>query len=843
MRAAVANGANAVYFGLPAFNARHRATNFTLEGLPETMRFLHRHNVRGFVALNVLIFSDELDAAADYIRTIAAAGVDAVIVQDLGFTRLIRSLAPELEIHASTQMTLTEPRGVRFAQSLGVQRVVLAREMSVAEIAKVTSAVPEMPVEVFVHGALCVAYSGQCLTSESFGGRSANRGQCAQACRMPYELIVDGARRQLPDEIKYLVSPQDLGAWEMVDSMVRAGIASFKIEGRLKGANYVAQTAQVYRDAIDAAVSGAKWEIEPQRERDLTLVYSRGFTNGFLEGVNHQTLVPGRFPKSRGLNIGAVVATTHRGFVLRCDDVAGPDALKPGDGIVFDEGRPETDEAHGQIYKVERWHNGAIARVSDALKRAPRGTLIHVELGNRDARPADVELGAIVWQTSDPQLNKRLAQTHADDRVVHRAPVDLVLTAHVGANARLLLTDGTHAAEVEYPQALEPAQKFAISAEHARRQLDRFRDTPFALRDLTLDAAGGPMVPNSILADLRRRATEQLIEQRHQATVRTIEHPDVLDTLWHGRPAHVGSSAAQRPLRDGELTRAGRPCHPDLHVLARTMEQVETLLALDEKPTSIYCDFEDVRRYRPAVDACRAAGVPIALATIRIVKPGEEGWLNQVLLCEPDAIIVRNLAGLGFFKDRAPGLPLIGDFSLNVANELTAGILRDSGLVRGVPSYDLSWPQMRAMVDRFDPAWFECVVHQHMPMFHMEHCVFAATLSTGKDFRDCGRPCEKHAVDLRDQTGQPHPLIPDAGCRNTLFNAAAQSALTYLPRMLEAGVRHYRVELLREKGDEVASIVREYQRALRGEAPARQSLRSLRVVSQLGVTAGTLDRE
>lgn len=809
MRAAVANGANAVYFGLPAFNARHRATNFTLESLPETMRWLHRHNVLGFVTMNVLVFSDELHEAANYVRACCEAGVDALIVQDIGFVKLIKQIAPTMEVHASTQMTLTEPRGVRYAQSLGVERVVLAREMSVNEIAQVTAAVPEMPVEVFVHGALCVAYSGQCLTSESFGGRSANRGQCAQACRMPYELIVDGKKRELTDDIKYLVSPQDLGGWPMVDAMVRAGIASFKIEGRLKGANYVAQTAQVYRDAIDAAVAQRQWELNPQAERDLTLVYSRGFTPGFLEGVNHQRLVPGRFPKSRGLRVGKLIGATSRAFVIRPEPGV---TLKPGDGVVFDEGHPETDEAHGQVYKVEVRRDGSM----------------YIELGNRDARPDSVERGAIVWQTSDPQLNKRLAATHADDRVVHRAPVDLVLVAHVGENARLMMTDGTHAAEVEFAQPLAAAQKFAISADYARRQLDRFRDTPFELRELTLDEAGGPMVPNSILADLRRRATEQLIELRHQATK--------LEVLWHGPPARVESIPESR---------AGGPCHEEkkLHVLARTLDQVDALLALDEKPDSIYCDFEDVRRYKPAVEKCRAAGVPIALATIRIIKPGEEGWLNQVLLCEPDAVIVRNLAGIGFFRERAPQIPLIADFSMNIANELTAGLLRDAGAIRGTASYDLSWPQMRAMIDRFDASWFECVVHQHMPMFHMEHCVFAHTLSTGKDFRDCGRPCEKHAVDLRDQTGQPHPLIPDAGCRNTLYNAAAQSAISYLPRMLEAGVRHFRVELLRERAGEVAAIVGEYRRALRGEEMPGRSLRSLRVLSRLGVTAGTLDRE
>ena len=823
MRAAVANGANAVYFGLPAFNARHRATNFTLESLPETMRYLHRHNVKGFVTFNVLIFSDELPQAVEYIQTMAAAGVDAVIVQDLGLCRLIKAVAPKLEIHSSTQMTLTEPRGVLFAKSLGVERVVLAREMSVAEIAKVTSAVPDMPVEVFIHGALCVAYSGQCLTSESFGGRSANRGQCAQACRMPYELIVDGIKRDLPDVIKYLVSPTDLGGWEMVDDLVKANVASFKIEGRLKGANYVAQTAQVYRAAIDAAIRSEPWAAGGEQWTNLTLVYSRGFSPGFLEGVNHQRLVPGRFPKSRGLRIGTFIEATPRGFVLEISETStvesGELPLKPGDGIVFDEGHPEADEPHGQIYKIETWR--------DHSKQ--NRTLIHIEVGNREARSDEVEIGAIVWKTSDPALNKQLAATYESDRVVHRVPIDLMLHAHVGTNAKLVMSDGTHTVETEYEQPLAPGTKFPITVEHARRQLDRFRDTPFELRELKLDDQGGPMVPNSILSDLRRRATDQLVEARHLA--RVIEC-----ILWHGRPAH-----------ETDASRAGRPCHgiQELHVLARTLDQVDALLALpdDLKPSTIYCDFEDVRRYKLAVENCHAAKIPIALATIRIIKPGEEGWLNQVLLSEPDAVIVRNLAGIGFFTEKAPALPLIGDFSLNIANEITAQILREANLVRAVPSYDLSWNQMAAMIARFDPAWFECVVHQHMPMFHMEHCVFAHTLSSGKDFRDCGRPCETHKVDLRDTLGKPHPLIPDAGCRNTLFNADAQSALTYIPTMKQLGIRHFRLELLRQDAGEVESIVREYRQVIDGTEQPRNALRSLRVVSQLGVTGGTLDRE
>src|SRR5215218_5314793 len=260
MRAAVANGADAVYFGLSNFNARARAANFTTDELPDVMRFLHDRNARGFVTLNTLIFSDELPAVADFVKAVAAAGADAVIVQDLGLVRLVRRLAPSLPVHASTQMTLTEPRGIDFVRRLGVERVVLARELSLDDIRKVTAGT-DVPVEVFVHGALCVAYSGQCLTSEALGGRSANRGQCAQACRLPYEMIVDGEKRELGDKA-YLLSPQDLAAYDLVDDLVKLGVTCFKIEGRLKSPEYVAATTQTYRAALDASIANRKWQIE-----------------------------------------------------------------------------------------------------------------------------------------------------------------------------------------------------------------------------------------------------------------------------------------------------------------------------------------------------------------------------------------------------------------------------------------------------------------------------------------------------------------------------------------------------------------------------------------------------
>src|SRR5687767_9543966 len=289
LEAAVRAGADAVYFGLPSFSARARATNFREEELAETVEHLHRHGVRGYVALNTLLFDDELEHAARAVAACARAGVDAVIVQDLGVAALVRALAPELPVHASTQMTCTDAAAVELARSAGASRVILARELSLAEIAQIRAAT-DVELEVFVHGALCIAYSGQCLTSEAIGGRSANRGACAQACRLPYELVVDGELRDL-SERAYLLSPEDLEASALVPDLVALGVSSLKIEGRLKGPDYVAAATQLYRAAVDAACGGGPRSGEGPpplgklRQRALQM-YSRGSGPGFLRGVD-----------------------------------------------------------------------------------------------------------------------------------------------------------------------------------------------------------------------------------------------------------------------------------------------------------------------------------------------------------------------------------------------------------------------------------------------------------------------------------------------------------------------------------------------------------------------------
>ena len=271
------------------------------------MTFLHEHGVKGYVAFNVLIFTDELRAAEEQLITLHGAGVDAAIVQDVGLASLAREVVPDFHMHASTQMTLTSPEGLAFARRLGIDRAVLARELSLKELAKFRAA-DVLPLETFVHGALCVAYSGQCLTSEALGQRSANRGECAQACRLPYELVVDGVTRDLGDR-RYLLSPQDLAAVEEIPELVRLGVQSFKIEGRLKTPEYVAAVTQVYRRAIDRAwESAAPTPVVPEDRYRLEMAFSRGLYSGWMHGVNHQELVHARFGKKRGAFLGTITA-------------------------------------------------------------------------------------------------------------------------------------------------------------------------------------------------------------------------------------------------------------------------------------------------------------------------------------------------------------------------------------------------------------------------------------------------------------------------------------------------------------------------------------------------------
>jgi len=791
VRAAVENGADAVYFGIQKWNARARAANFPLEELPDLFAFLRLRGVKGYVTFNTLIFSNELDEAERTLERILSAGPDAFILQDLGIARLLREMAPGVPLHASTQTTTTAPEQMALLKELGFSRVVMARELSIAELRKVKAAT-DMQLEVFAHGALCVAYSGQCLTSEALGGRSANRGACAQACRLPYDLVVDGKVRDLGDQ-KYLISPQDLAAYELVPELMGL-VSCLKIEGRLKTPEYVAATTRAYRKAVDEAA--AKFS----REEVLTLqqVFSRGFSPGFLSGINHQALVPGLSPKKRGVLLGRVSGT--RGVRVQMTLEA---PMKPGDGIVYDYGKPQDDEPGGRVSAI--WRRGI------RLDAADQPDTVEFEVWECPAP----QVGWKVWKTSDPALYRSLRATF-EKTTGTRVPVDAVVDAN-GDQLRVVLSDGTHRVTGE-TGPLRIAQKRPLTADYLRQQLGRMGNTPFELRKVDVDL-GQVMVPVSLLNDLRRKLCEDL-EQVRRANPGYEIRPGALDRL-RTTPGRTEGT-------------------PQLVALCRTMEQVQA--ALDERIAMIECEFEDIRKYREAVPLARSRGAAVFLAPPRIHKPGELGILRNVAGAQPDGILVRSTAHLTFARAEAPRLALIGDFSLNAANELTTDLLLSKGITRFVPSYDLNWEQFQALLARVDPGRAEVVIHQHMPMFHNEHCVFAALLSKGKDATDCGRPCDTHALALKDWTGHEHLVKADVGCRNTVYNAIPQSASQYLRRMVDLGVRWFRVEFLREGAADVKRLLDGYQGVLEGRGDGERLWKDLKAVNILGVTRGPLGR-
>jgi putative protease len=812
-RAAVENGADAIYFGLEAgFNARARAENITLEQLPTLMTMLHQRGVKGYITLNTLAFTDELPRLQSYVRRLAMEGVDAVLVQDTGVARLVREICPEMEIHASTQMTMTHAVAIeKVARELGIARVVLARELSLNEIKKIQQ-LTDVPLEVFVHGALCVAYSGQCLTSESLGGRSANRGQCAQACRLPYDLICDGLEKDLGD-VRYLLSPQDLAAYPMVPALVEAGLASLKIEGRLKTPEYVANVVRAYRIAIDQAVAGSPKVWTDEDKRELELSFSRGFSPGWLEGNDHKRLTPGLSSAKRGVKVGKVVRRVRDRLLVDLDLPLGK-----GDGIVLQGDRVAGTEIGGRVYEV--WRQGE-------LQSEPVAGTVELGLERGKFTDRDIFPGQEIWQTDDPQLTKRLRRTFTGDQVTRRVPIEVEMTVRVGEPLEVIVHCEGQAWTVPCDHIPQAATQHPLSVDFLRQQLDRLGKSVYRLVDCRAELEGEPMVPLSVLGALRK-AMVQLLDARVEQRKRDVPERDALAGLL----GTVGRSEAA----DVDAAQVGPA---ELHVLCRNMPQLKA--AIDAGAGHLIADFHDVREYREAVSVARDHGRSIHLATLRILKPGEEGLIKALARHPADGWLVRHMSAAQYAREHQ--IPFRVDFSVNVTNPLSAHWWIQQGARRLTASYDLNRDQLVELVQSTPADWLEVVIHQHMPMFHMEHCVFCSVLSPGTNKTNCGRPCDRHEVQLRDRVGALHVLQADIGCRNTLYNGTAQSGAEAVERLLPLGVRHFRIELLTEKEPaEVRRLLHLYRQLLQGTLPGAAVWRQLKAHNRVGVTRGTMEQ-
>ncbi len=804
MEAAVRAGADAVYFGLSHFNARARAKNFDEATLAETIAYLHAHGVRGYVTLNTLVFDEELDRMRGAIEMVAHAGADAVIVQDLGVARLAREIAPSLPIHASTQMTCTDAAACELAKELGAKRVILARELSLDDI-RALRAGTDVEIEVFVHGALCIAYSGQCLTSEAIGGRSANRGACAQACRLPYELVVDGELRDL-GERAYLLSPQDLEASSMVPDLIAAGVCSLKIEGRLKGPEYVAATVSLYRKAIDAAMAGSASDLT--EARDLALqTFSRGSDAGFFGGVDHQRLVDGTTCDHRGVRVGTVLGTERQRGKLHAK-VRLERRVVRGEGLLVQGGFAGEGEIGGRVWSISV--GGAEVDAAEA------GDDALVWLG-----PDRSVLGAVagrrVFRTDAPKAEAAARQLEGAKVAIH-----VTAEGNVGEPLTLrAVSSRGHRAEIRSDVLLEPAQKRGLDEALLRDKVGKLGDTPFALGELTVAVAPGAFISPTVLNDLRRR----------------------MATLLEGS---VGGAHEVRPLASvtavaRDLTLGAPSKARGIFVLCRNLAQAEAAVAAGADGVGL--DFLELTGTGQAVRALRAAGnVHITLAPPRIRKPTEEKIDRFLTALAPDAVLVRGLGALHEASRRADAsFEAIADFSLNVTNRIAAREVLGRGVSVFTPSFDLDAAQLLSLLD--DPELAqraEVVLHHPMPLFHMEHCVFAALLSTGTDHRTCGRPCDRHQLSLRDRAGMGHPVEADVGCRNTVFHARAQSAASLVPALVTRGVSRFRLEMVRETPDDVRRLLSAYRDLVSGKRTPVAVFPELRTEAGYGVVKGSL---
>jgi putative protease len=778
LHAAIDAGADACYFGLKHFTARAK-TGFDLAELPDVVKTLHARGVRGFLTFNTLVFQHELNEAARVLTAAINAGVDALIIQDIGMLRAVRAMAPLIEIHASTQTSITDIAGVKFALDMGANRVTLARELSIEEIAAIHAAT-QADLEIFVHGALCVAYSGQCFSSEAWGGRSANRGQCAQACRLPYELEVDGMLKPLADA-RYLLSPGDLYGLKQVPEIVAAGVSCLKIEGRYKDADYVALTTRAYREAIDAACANQPLSVD--RTPELEQVYSRGLGPYFLTGVNHQAVVNGRAPRHRGRRAGTVIKTANDAVYIDAEL-----ALKPGDGVVFDAAswrNPTEKEEGGRIYSARLALDGTV----------------ELTFANNAIDFTRIREGDLIWRTHDPDIDKLVKALP-----VHKQRIDI----DVQAGGTLTATWRTGRFEVSTQTPAQPATNRALDAQQLREQLGRLGNTPYELGHLNAAIDGPYFVPVSALNAMRRQAVEKLTTLQSTPPNRTVNEL----ILKHHK---------SQP----------QPETPQLHVLVRTPEQLAAAITL--RPDSITLDYLDLYGLRPSVEQVKRAGINARVASPRILKPGESRIAN--FLADLDCpILVR---ATGMLKPLA-GRHLIADFSLNTANDLTAEAYLELGVERITPTHDLNAAQITDLAGRIGPAKIEAIAYQHLPVFHTEHCVFCRFLSTGTTHRDCGRPCEKHRVALKDDHGRAHPVMADVGCRNTVFGAEAQQASAHMADWLEAGIHHFRLEFVHENTEEVRAVITAFRRALDGQISWKQLAGELRRTAPEGITEGSL---
>ncbi len=782
--AAVENGANAVYLAGNVFGARAYAANFDREGLREAIRFAHLRDVAIHVTVNTIVDDEELPELRDYLRFLYEAGADAILVQDLGVAKIAHETVPTLPLHASTQMSVHSLEGVRTLKELGFSRVVLARELSIKDI-RYICAHAGVEIETFMHGALCVCYSGQCLMSSMIGGRSGNRGRCAQPCRLPYTLVDGKGEDVLGEEAgKYLLSPRDLSTIDVIPELLAAGVNSLKIEGRMKRPEYVATVVRTYREAIDSYYSGKGYEVTAEERDDLAQIFNRDFTTAYLLGRPGRTMMSDRRPNNRGLLIGRVL---DYDWDKRLVTVKLSGRLGLGDQVDF------WVKVGGRV----------TATIKELLTPAGKA-LVRGEAGDTVvfAIPSAVRHHDRVFKVYDAALMEKAKHSFDTGAPVRRIPVAVTVHAAIGEPLVITLRDADGVTGTGKTDFIgEAARKRPLSEETVRKQAARLGTSVFAMESLDCDIEGAVMVPVSEINEARRRAVEELENKRlaiHMEKARQVP-------AWHIAP--------EKP-RDVLKESAS------LMVACDTLEQVKAALAGGADGILFGGDSYrhhviTAKEYQAAWQLAKDAGARIDFNMPRIVRETHQKGVERLMAAwrdfPPAAVHVHNIGTLGLVR-RLTTLPIHADYSLISYNRQTLAFLKEYGVAEATLSPELNRGQILEIA-KDSPLPLTCIVHGRLELMISEYCVMGSFLG-GIDKGPCSQPCTKRRFALRDRKDTDFPLVTDQFCHMHVLNSKVLSMLPHAMKFIPGGVRTLRIEAKALAPDEIRRLVAAYRRAM-----------------------------
>ena len=786
VRAALANGADAVYLGAERFNARDEGAQLTLAEVGEACRLAHERGRRIYLTLNILLKPAELADALMFLGEAIDLGVDAAIVQDIGLVRLIQRAYPGFEIHGSTQMTVHDQSGARVMQELGIERVVLARENTLDDIRAIRAAVPELGLETFVHGALCISYSGQCYMSGMISERSANRGSCAQSCRKDY--VLDDVTNHVELDRGFLISAKDLAATDHLAEIAEAGVGCLKVEGRKKRPEYVATVTHGYRTFLDRLAAGERAAPPALDVEPLAQIYSRGFTGGMYGGRAGREYITRNHPDNRGRELGTVVRHEGRELVVQ---VSAP--LMVGDGVGFEAPESRGGATVGFTITDVR----TIARSADGVQQA-------IALPQR----VTVGDGWRVVRSSEAALLERARASYAALPAgvrARKARLDVRLFGSAGGPLKAAFAADGETVNVRTEINLAPASKRALDSTSLREQLGRLGETPFALGSLDTGGLGsGLFLPISELNHLRQQAVDQLLERRDWA--QQARHAE-------RREAIERAIAVQHPIdhRDTEQ-RAGRPF--DLVASVFTLDDARRAAA--SGATTVVLDpflrhpTPPVTRVRALDEELRAVGVTLRLRTPTIVRPEERRTVQKWL----DLGLPMTSGHLGLVAELArEGRDVLADYGVNCFNQHTASELFRLGARRIMLSLELTTDEMLAVATPWEGAGFDVFLYGRPEGMTIEHCVLSAAFD--RTPTTCRDLCvQKHTnVQLTDPAGYTFAVATDSACRNRLLHSRPVEGGEFLPKLWRGGLRNFHL-VFNVVGDPVAQVVSGYRAML-----------------------------